>query len=99
MSDVRSKLVYIGAALLVVVIAVVSNRTTSTPESTARPGNPAVYREIAAETNCARLQEMFDIADANHERAVAANDLDQMAWTLGYMQAADDRMRALGCYR
>lgn len=59
-------------------------------------GNPAVYSEIRSETDCDRLQEMFDIAAANNDRATPGTS--EHRYTLGYMQAANDRMSAIGCY-
>jgi hypothetical protein len=61
-------------------------------------GSPAVYQRIAAETDCDALQVQFDQASANHDRDTAAGDLEAMRWSTGYMAAADDRMRAIGCY-
>lgn len=59
-------------------------------------GNVDVYNEILAMTDCAALQEKFDIASANNAREAAGTK--QFQWTLGYMKVADDRMRAVGCY-
>ena len=93
------KRVLLAAAILIGVV-LVGERVLSPPRSTAepRPGNPAVYAEIARETDCDRLQEMFDIAAANHDRELAAGRLEQAEWAVGYMAAADARMRAVGCY-
>jgi hypothetical protein len=41
------------------------------------------------------LQETFDRADRNHS---AAQTMAEREWTTGYMGAADDRRRAIGCY-
>ena len=59
-------------------------------------GNLDVYKEILSLTDCALLQEKFDIASANNGRAQPGTV--QFRWTLGYMTAADDRMRSAGCY-
>jgi hypothetical protein len=64
--------------------------------ATARPGSPAVYAEIATETDCAALQTTFDRAAANNDRAAPGSAEHQ--WTLGYMRAADDRMKTIGCH-
>jgi outer membrane biosynthesis protein TonB len=61
-----------------------------------RPGNPEVYQQIAAETNCARLQETFDRAYENNKTAAFGSE--EAKWTLEYMKAADSRMRELGCF-
>ena len=59
-------------------------------------GSASVYAEIASETNCAALQETFDRAGDNND--TAAPGTPEHKWTLGYMKASDDRMRAIGCY-
>lgn len=61
-------------------------------------GNPSVYQRIASDTDCDSLQAQFDQAAANHDRDSEAGDLEAMKWSTGYMSAADDRMRAIGCY-
>jgi len=53
-----------------------------------RPGNPAVYARIEAETDCAALQREFDTAEAGPARE----------WKVPYMEGADARMREVGCY-
>lgn len=62
----------------------------------ARPGSPDVYRRIASLTNCAKLQREFDIAADNADRLHDAGGTAPVP--LAYMDAADDRMRSLGCY-
>lgn len=49
-----------------------------------RSGNPSVYQRIERTTDCAALQDEFDVADRNGN--------------VSYMEAADRRMRELGCY-
>ena len=67
----------------------------------ARPGNPAVYVEIAASTDCAWLQETFD---RNMDRYEASDAYARQqpgnpgTWEKAYADAADDRMREAGCY-
>lgn len=58
-------------------------------------GNPAVYERILNLTDCAALQQEFDRATANNDRAEPGTD--EHRWTLGYMTAAQDRMDAVGC--
>lgn len=65
-------------------------------EAETRPGDPAVYAQIEASTDCADLQETFDRAAGNNERAETGSEA--FDYTLGYMEAADDRMREVGCY-
>ena len=47
-------------------------------------GNPDVYDRILKMTECPALQEEFNIAEENTN--------------IGYMKAADQRMREIGCY-
>ena len=72
--------------------------TRTAPTATTRPGSAAVYAEIAAETSCVSLQEMFDRAEANGKAARNRGNLPLAIATTSYMSAADDRMRAIGCY-
>lgn len=58
---------------------------TTSPE---RPGNPAVYARIEGETDCAALQSEFDTAESG----------PPSDWKVPYMEAADARMREVGCY-
>jgi hypothetical protein len=58
-------------------------------------GLPSVYAQIFS-SSCEELQEQFDIAAENNDRETAGTERFRM--TLGYMRAADDRMRAQGCY-
>jgi len=59
------------------------------------PGNPAVYQRIAAESDCAQLQAEFDTASGSFDRA--AKGTPESAAAIGYMQAAQDRMKDLSC--
>ena len=61
-----------------------------------RPGSPAVYDRIEAETDCSALQDEFDTAMAGAEGRRSGDDLRHAS--LAYAQAADRRMRKLGCY-
>jgi hypothetical protein len=56
------------------------------------PGNPDVYARINAMTYCAAPQQEFDQADAN--RSISSDPSIQTA----YMEAADARMKEVGCY-
>lgn len=58
-------------------------------------GNPDVYAEILALTDCATLQQHFDTAENN----LQAPGTPQRKWGMGYMKASDDRMRDVGCYK
>ncbi|HVM30762.1 MAG TPA: hypothetical protein VM305_08370 [Candidatus Limnocylindrales bacterium] len=59
-------------------------------------GSQAVYDRIAATSDCGELQASFDRAAADNDRADAGTP--EHRWTLGYMTAADERMKAVGCY-
>lgn len=67
------------------------------PQSAAKPGDPAVYREIAAMTDCAQVQASFDRAYANWQREHAASNLTLAEITLAYAKASEARLQALGC--
>ena len=55
-----------------------------------------MYRRIDHGTDCTKLQADFDQASENNQRAEAGSF--QFDVTLSYMDAADARMRELGCY-
>jgi hypothetical protein len=59
-------------------------------------GSYESYAEIFALTDCAALQQKFEIAYANNQRETPGTSLFRV--TLGYMTATDDHMRAIGCY-
>lgn len=82
----------IGLAIILGIVLMVANGGGSSSE---RPGTPAVYDRIASETDCAILQGEFDTAEAGHSRAAAGSTAAKIATS--YMQAADERMRAVGC--
>jgi hypothetical protein len=63
-----------------------------------RPGSPEVYARIESLTDCRELQREFDVADENHGIQSDEGDLTMMRISTSYMKAADERMRALGCY-
>lgn len=83
-------------ALLVLVLAALAALYLVGSGEQDRPGNPAVYDQIEASTDCAALQETFDRAMGNHGRAEPGTE--ERRWTLAYAQAADDRMKKLDCY-
>jgi hypothetical protein len=63
-----------------------------------RPGDPAVYARIESMTDCAKLQEQFDLAEATSKREGGPQGATWSEIGIAYMQAADDRMREVGCY-
>jgi len=56
----------------------------------------ASYQEIFDLTDCALLQEKFDIASENNTRETAGTT--NFKATLGYMTASDEQMKSIGCY-
>jgi hypothetical protein len=56
----------------------------------------AVYERILGMSDCTELQNEFDTAADNNDRAEPGTS--QHRQTLGYMTAADDRLEAAGCY-
>lgn len=80
-------------------------KPTNTPVPTIDPiqtyldeygGNIEVYQRIFAFTDCTLLQQEFDQADAN--LTLQQPGTPQYKWGIGYMNAADTRMKAIGCY-
>lgn len=65
------------------------------PPAAAQPGSQAVYQRIAADTDCAAIQAEFDQAYADNQAAPALSTGKE--WTLGYMEAAQARLKALHC--
>jgi hypothetical protein len=61
-----------------------------------QPGNPAVYKRIKAETNCTALQGEFDVAMRQVDARKPGDAHRDMS--LSYAEAADKRMRSIGCY-
>ena len=59
-------------------------------------GDINLYIKILSMDDCATLQEQFDTFHYDNQHAAAGSDVFQ--WTQGYMAAADNRMKALGCY-
>jgi len=59
-------------------------------------GKQQVYENIFSLTDCTKVQEQFNIASLNNKAATAGTS--QFNATLGYMKAADARMKQLNCY-
>jgi hypothetical protein len=59
-------------------------------------GAIGVYESILSMSDCGSLQAQFDLAAGNNDTATPGSA--EHKWTLGYMSAADDRMRSAGCY-
>lgn len=65
-------------------------------DDASRRGDPEVYRRIESLSNCAELQQEFDTAMDNAEAREPGDDL--RAVSIDYAEAADDRMKEIGCY-
>lgn len=59
-------------------------------------GNVDVYNRILSLTDCSALQSEFDQADENLQ--LQSPGTPQYQAGIGYMQAADDHMKSVGCY-
>lgn len=86
-----------GVAALVIAALVVLNVLDSGKDSS-RPGDPAVYSRIDSLTDCSALQSEFNAADARHGTQVRNHRTEQAEIERSYMEAADGRMRTIGCY-
>lgn len=87
-------IVVLGIVAIGVVVGIVATRGPGTPP--ARPGSAVVYDRIASLTDCGQLQREFDTASTNRDRDVSRSS-DLAAVDLSYMQAAQDRLKAVGC--
>lgn len=60
-------------------------------------GNVNVYSRILSSKNCVALQTKFDEAEANTQ--ILQPDTKEYKFSLGYMKAAEKRMKDIACYR
>lgn len=60
-------------------------------------GNREVYAQILFMTDCAKLQEQFDLASQNN--LLETPGTPAFKWTTGYMTATDNTMKEVGCYK
>ncbi len=60
-------------------------------------GKIEVYQRILTSTDCIGLQAEFDQADKNLQGREPGTP--QYKWGTGYMSAADQRMKEIGCYK
>lgn len=75
-----------------------TNRPSNPDEYVAEyGGNRDVYAQILSMTDCAKLQEQFDLASQNNLRETPGTPA--FKWTTGYMAAADNTMKEVGCYK
>jgi hypothetical protein len=93
-----------GSGSKEVVVVTVTSTSAVDPSATvenlpeSRPGSAAVYARIESSRNCVALQREFDIAYANNQRAQDAGDETTANMSFSYMEAADARMKEVGCY-
>jgi len=94
---------YILLAALVLSIAILACGSSAPKPKTADDyikeygGSANVYQTILALTDCAELQNQFNTASGNNAREQAGST--NFKATLGYMTAADERMKELSCYK
>jgi hypothetical protein len=97
----RLRIVSAAAALLFALVGCGSQSESANDDQTrgeTRPGSAAVYQRIESLTDCDALQAEFDQADANTQREQDAGNAAMAEVTISYMDAADKRMKELGCY-
>jgi hypothetical protein len=85
--------------LCVLVIAWAAFSAVDTPDEYVQEygGSRAVYVELLALDNCQELQTRFDLAAADNQRHQPGSKAHK--YSTGYMTAADQRMKAIGCYK
>lgn len=102
--------IVIGAIVVIIVLALYGSRADSTDtettsgsnvssgtlNNTERIGSAAVYARIESSTSCVVLQREFDTAMDNVERYSGGDDRRKIPFS--YANAADSRMREIGCY-
>lgn len=59
-------------------------------------GKVDVYQRILISVDCDQLQQEFNQAESN--LGLQEPGTPQYKWGLGYMAAANDRMKEIGCY-
>jgi hypothetical protein len=91
MVDVSSR----ATGVLVIAVLMFGCQSTPTDPAAQYGGSAEVYNRIARETDCATLQDEFDVAADANDRAEPGTD--QHRWSLGYMKAAEARMQSLAC--
>lgn len=79
------------AALLLVAAAACGGGSESSD-----PGDPAVYADIEATTDCGELQTGFDRNMSDVERREPGDPLRDV--TMAYAEAYDAQMKEAGCY-
>lgn len=75
--------------------AFITSKTTPSPNTSTNPAVAGVLAEINTDTSCSSLQTTFDRGDATQDRGFRLNGENI---GLEYMNAADARMREIGCY-
>ncbi len=87
-----------GAVVAVLVVAVVVAGCGGQESPGQQPGNPAVYQRIEQETDCVTLQGEFDQAEQTSQRPGGPEGATWSEIGIAYMQAAEARMREVGCH-
>ena len=64
-----------------------------------RPGSPEVYARIDKLTDCNELQKQFDLAEQTSQRPGGPQGATWSEIGIAYMNAADERLRKVGCYK
>lgn len=96
-----------GVSIAVALALTGCTTTTTEPTSTddqavvdndpsSRPGSDAVYARIESSTDCVGLQREFDVAMSNVESRDPGDELRLIS--LSYGEAANNRMREIGCF-
>jgi hypothetical protein len=62
-----------------------------------RRGDPEVYARIESMDDCKQLQRQFDVFVKHHDHDLEHGRLDEAQDDTAYMDAADARMKAVGC--
>ena len=98
-----SKLTSFALFLIIIIFSLLivgcGTKQPSTPDGYVAEygGNRDVYTLILSITDCAKLQEQFDLASQNNSRETPGTPA--FKWTTGYMVAADNTMKEVGCYK
>ena len=96
----RPVAIIVVTLVLIVVATVFTNSRTDGGGGSGSSGGGLTAEEratvsrIESLTNCGELQSEFDIADANSGEA----GTDRFRRSILYMETADARLQALGCY-
>ena len=93
--------VFVGACLCILFIGIAFALNDPEPKTVddfmqKYGGNPTVYSEILSSMDCAALQNYFDTAYSNNQAEAPGTQGHE--WSLGYMAAANKRLKEIDCY-